>query len=1447
MANYQAGTAYIQVIPSLKGFSQRVKGELAGMDINVTGRVTVDVDRASMAAVEARVQQLEDKLTAARNKEADASSALAVAERKLQETRARYAADSSQVLAAEERLTSVQRKLTEAHAAATRATEAHAAAEQKLRDAATRGGGGAGGDSGGGAGGGGGGRDGAAYGGAFGDAARRRIEAALTALPAARVSADASDADRNLQGIRDQLVALSSQRIGIDLDASVAAQRIAQLRAELDGLRNSPNVDVRVNAAAAAAELARVQAEIDRVDGRHAEAVVDVTDRGSADQASAGLGRVMAVGLKFGTLVPLIGGVGAALLALSGPAAVAAGGLGTLVLGFAGIGKAVGAMNDQQTTAAADARTLAGQQAAAADAVASAQDRLGAAIKNVTTVRLNNADAAIRSAQAVANAQQQVANQEKALADAQRAAVSAQQALTSAREAARRGLQDLAFQVADGALQQRSAVLQYTSAKQALDSALADPSASAVARQQAQLTFDQAAQQLTELQVRNDRLAADKAAADARGVDGSAQVVAAQDQVRSTTDRVAAAQQSLANAQQGVANALREQANQQRQAADANLQAQQQVVDSQRALAAALRQSGDVGAASMDKINQAMADLSPAGQAFAVFLAGLKPVLDGLKATAQAGLLPGVQAGIEALLPVMPVITTVVGQLAAAMGGLFQAAGQALASPFWVQFFTMLGSTAGPIMQQFGALFGQVAVFVAQLITNLMPLAPVAFQVLGVLMSGLSALLPFIGPVVDLLANGLLVGLQALLPAMAPFGAAMAALAGPVGALAAQLGGVLSAAVQALAPVVIALAPPLTSLISIIGGALVGVINTLAPLLPPLAGFIGALAMAVGGALQSAMAAIMPVLSQVVGALGIVLVQALGALMPLLPVIIDAFLMMVQALLPIVPPLLQIVMALLPPLIGLIPSLVPLIVMIAEAFGLILPQLAPLITQLAGSLIPIINDLMPLVNMVFTGIVQIISWALSTIVVPLLQNVVVPAIRILADVITWLLDNIVRPVFSALGAVISWVWQNVIMVAFDAIRNGIDNVGKGFESAVGFIQRVWDRMKEIAAVPVNFVIETVYNQGILKLWNNVADFLGLKDMKLQPMQPVRWAGGGVVPGYAPGRDVVHSLLSPGEAVLVPEAVRAIGPENILALNRSLSGRAPTIIGGNGFSGGGVVPRFAGGGLIGNIADWVGGIGSSVVDLFTDPLGWMTRTFGGDNMSTWARGVFEAPVQLIGKVSEWAWQKIKEWIGIGGGGGGAAGNADLATWIRTAMKVAGVGDDWFGPLRTLIMRESSGNPKAINLTDINAQQGHPSQGLMQTIPSTFAAYRDPRLPNDITDPIANIVAGINYIRGRYGSIYNVQQAVGATPMGYDQGGWLPPGVSTVYNGLGKPEAVLTPAQLEVLAGQRNGGLDALDGLPIVGTLDLGDGLEARMDARITLRADAVGTAITTRRR
>ena len=118
-------------------------------------------------------------------------------------------------------------------------------------------------------------------------------------------------------------------------------------------------------------------------------------------------------------------------------------------------------------------------------------------------------------------------------------------------------------------------------------------------------------------------------------------------------------------------------------------------------------------------------------------------------------------------------------------------------------------------------------------------------------------------------------------------------------------------------------------------------------------------------------------------------------------------------------------------------------------------------------------------------------------------------------------------------------------------------------------------------------------------------------------------------------------------------------------------------------------------------------------------------------------------------------------------------------MKKALAIAGLAttDSNLSMLNTLIVHESGWNPNAINLmTDSNAKAGHPSQGLMQTIPGTFEAYRNKQLPDVITNPIANMVAGLNYIKARYGSLGNLagEKSVASG------GGWIGYASGALFN-------------------------------------------------------------------
>ncbi|MYW66652.1 transglycosylase SLT domain-containing protein [Streptomyces sp. SID8379] len=103
--------------------------------------------------------------------------------------------------------------------------------------------------------------------------------------------------------------------------------------------------------------------------------------------------------------------------------------------------------------------------------------------------------------------------------------------------------------------------------------------------------------------------------------------------------------------------------------------------------------------------------------------------------------------------------------------------------------------------------------------------------------------------------------------------------------------------------------------------------------------------------------------------------------------------------------------------------------------------------------------------------------------------------------------------------------------------------------------------------------------------------------------------------------------------------------------------------------------------------------------------------------------------------------------------------NLDGWIHQSLDIMsknGIPGSYDGLYRN-IMRESTGNPNAVNGYDVNAQNGTPSIGLLQVIQPTFSAYHVSGTSTNIYDPVANITAAANYAADKYGSIDNVNSA------------------------------------------------------------------------------------------
>lgn len=393
--------------------------------------------------------------------------------------------------------------------------------------------------------------------------------------------------------------------------------------------------------------------------------------------------------------------------------------------------------------------------------------------------------------------------------------------------------------------------------------------------------------------------------------------------------------------------------------------------------------------------------------------------------------------------------------------------------------------------------------------------------------------------------------------------------------------------------------------------------------------------------------------------------------------------------------------------------------------------------------------------------------------------------------------------WNAIKAAGTTAW-NAISTFFTGAFNTFKGTFGGFwNGIVTDFQNIWGKVTGIAQTVWNDVSNT-FKSGANAAIGVVNKFIDGTDVVLKflliPVIPH-------VPGLATGGTIGGGFATNGPMAVVgegnpnhPEYVIPTDPahrNNALALYQSLGAKL--------MASGGIIDWI--GTTVSKAEQWAGAGASALMNTAVDGL-----------MNTVPAGLFH---NMAGAVGHQIVTAVKGLIDKAAAAAAAAsasfsapftGSGAVKDWIEQALKLTGTPETWAGPLSVLIGRESGGNPNAINNSDSNAAAGHPSQGLMQTIPSTFNAYHQAGTSFNITDPVANIAAGINYIKARYGSIFNVQQAnPNLPPKGYDEGGLLPTGLTMARNSTGSPERVLNADQTSKLdkllsgSGRTSGGV------------------------------------------
>lgn len=921
-------------------------------------------------------------------------------------------------------------------------------------------------------------------------------------------------------------------RIGIDVDTRVAADDIANLtrrrmlrvtaeadtaeaRARLDNLARDRRMNLRVN--------------VDR------SALSALTSLGSGgDGGAAGLGMLSSriaqiVAAAIGAL-PTIASLGQSIIAmgpaaaLAAPAVLSLGAAFTAIkVGTSGIGDAFKAAFAPATTSAASARSALKQVESAERAVAKAQ-------QGVKDAEVRAAEARAQAARAVKDAQlslkntvqdvadsnrraaEQVAQAERDLAQAQKDAKQAQEDLTQARKDAARQLEDLANQQKDAELDRRDAVLQVQDAQDELNKTLADPSATQQQRDEAQLNFDQAVQHLSEIELRQKRLAADAAAANKAGVEGSDQVKNAQenlaraqqdvtDKTRELKDAQIEAQRTQVEGAQKIVKAERDVADARAAAAKAAVDGARSIADAQASVADAARAlteaqtSADTG---VNKLAGSLAVLSSNARAFVQAVIDQGAAWRGLKLDVQDALFAGLAAKFStmttAVLPSLRdgltgtagILNTMAlkaadavtelgktGALKRLLSGLNEGLkplsrvpAQFLkglaqigiaASPAFKRLTTQAGGFADRISKQLGKAFksGHLEKVIDQAVGVAKQFAGLIGDIFGTLGNVMKAAAAGGGNALGTL--GEVFKELRRITGMPEVQKMLLTIFRAINDVAKLLAGALGAAVQAVLPVLAALAPVVSTLAKQLGPVVARLFKALGDALLPIAEKLGPVLEMAGDLLVGLVSAVVPLLkpigdliTAIIDAAAPVMKQVVGTLVKLASALAGPLTDVIASLVPMVGPLLKILTALSMAFLPLMPSIMQL-----------LPPVGELVVSLLELVTAVLTPMLPLIQLWAKVLTTELGFAVS-LLVPVIGTVI-GWLSKLVDGVTWIVTEIVKAFW--------WLYDTLV---------GHSIIPDLVHAIIGWFTSLWDGTKKIFTALKNWVVDLWKG-----LWNSV--------------------------------------------------------------------------------------------------------------------------------------------------------------------------------------------------------------------------------------------------------------------------------------------------------------------------------------------------------------------------
>jgi tape measure domain-containing protein len=424
------------------------------------------------------------------------------------------------------------------------------------------------------------------------------------------------------------------------------------------------------------------------------------------------------------------------------------------------------------------------------------------------------------------------------------------------------------------------------------------------------------------------------------------------------------------------------------------------------------------------------------------------------------------------------------------------------------------------------------------------------------------------------------------------------------------------------------------------------------------------------------------------------------------------------------------------------------------------------------------------------------AWLVITTAVQIMRDHVTKTFNLVRDRMRAVFQAIAGPISAVLNRAITTIrgWltnlKNFWNGLFDGIKNKsnstMDAVKKAFEKGKNGIKAAWDQIVNVTKKPINFVIQSVYNDRIRALWNKVAEKFGIKT-RLDTIPKL--AKGGVVGSGYGTRDDQLALMMRGEGVLTTKEMKKLGgPAGFQEFRSSLA-----MYGRGGVVGQGDGPGFLKS-LISKGKDIFQGIAGSVIKPLVSGIrsvissGLPNSGFGG-LMKGGAN-------TILNNLVSWVAGKDKE-IGAMGGAGGAVGYRAMQALIKARFPQLTMWSGFRRGARTL-----SGNPSYHGMG--RAVDYAPNRALAAWIRATFGSK---------TKELISPWNDLNLNNGRphryTGAVWNQHNFAGGNAHVH----WAMDGASTVdpgwfmgYNGTGKPETLVNSDKIPGLSGVTiNGGL------------------------------------------